>query len=129
MPPNRNARGAETPAEPSEGEAAYAETLCRPTVSSINIGHPESLRIYMRFLYVRFCFRLENICREWQISRVFRVANGRFDLICVVLPCAEPPWGRRNSHKGIPMLDLILVALGLGFFAATIAYAFACERL
>ena len=27
------------------------------------------------------------------------------------------------------VLDLILVALGLGFFALSIAYAFACERL
>ena len=31
--------------------------------------------------------------------------------------------------RGIPMLDLILVALGLGFFAATLAYAYACDRL
>jgi len=28
-----------------------------------------------------------------------------------------------------PMLDLVLLALGLGFFALTIGYAFACDRL
>jgi len=27
------------------------------------------------------------------------------------------------------MLDLILIALGLGFFAASIAYAYVCDRL
>jgi hypothetical protein len=32
----------------------------------------------------------------------------------------------RREH---PVLDVILLALGLGFFALSIAYAFACERL
>jgi len=27
------------------------------------------------------------------------------------------------------MLDLVMLALGLGFFAAGIGYAYACERL
>jgi len=27
------------------------------------------------------------------------------------------------------MLDLILLALGLGFFALSVGYAFACDRL
>jgi len=27
------------------------------------------------------------------------------------------------------MLDLVLLALGLGFFALTVGYAFACDRL
>jgi len=27
------------------------------------------------------------------------------------------------------MLDLVLVALGLGLFALTVGYAFACDRL
>jgi hypothetical protein len=31
--------------------------------------------------------------------------------------------------RSIPMLDLILVAVGLGFFALSIGYAFACDRL
>jgi hypothetical protein len=32
-------------------------------------------------------------------------------------------------RKGIPMLDVILLALGFGFFALAVAYAFACDRL
>jgi hypothetical protein len=33
------------------------------------------------------------------------------------------------SFQELPMLDLILIALGLGFFAASIAYVYACDRL
>lgn len=28
-----------------------------------------------------------------------------------------------------PMLDIVLLALGLGLFALTVGYAYACERL
>jgi hypothetical protein len=31
--------------------------------------------------------------------------------------------------KELPMLDLILLALGLGFFALSVGYAYACDRL
>jgi hypothetical protein len=33
------------------------------------------------------------------------------------------------SLKEHRMLDIILIALGLGFFAASVAYAYACDRL
>ena len=29
----------------------------------------------------------------------------------------------------LPMMDVIMLALGLSLFAATVAYAYACERL
>jgi hypothetical protein len=32
-------------------------------------------------------------------------------------------------RKEQPMLDLILLALGLGFFAVSVAYTFGCDRL
>jgi hypothetical protein len=50
-------------------------------------------------------------------------------LTCVKLPSARPPTVGAVLGRGIPMLDIILVALGLGFFAATIAYSYACDRL
>jgi hypothetical protein len=50
-------------------------------------------------------------------------------LTCVNVPCAATRGVGTVLGRGIPMLDLILVALGLGFFAATIAYAYACDRL
>jgi hypothetical protein len=46
--------------------------------------------------------------------------------------CGRPPrWpiARRLHHKEQPMLDAILLAVGLGFFALSIAYAFGCDRL
>jgi hypothetical protein len=34
-----------------------------------------------------------------------------------------------HSLGDIRMLDLILISLGLGFFIASVAYAYACDRL
>jgi hypothetical protein len=36
---------------------------------------------------------------------------------------------RCQVRKEQPMLDVILLAVGLGFFALSILYAFGCERL
>jgi hypothetical protein len=35
----------------------------------------------------------------------------------------------RKTGWSISMMDLILVALGLGFFVLSVGYAYACERL
>jgi hypothetical protein len=40
--------------------------------------------------------------------------------------CAAMHLFPRKDH---PMLDVILLALGLGFFALSVGYAYACERL
>jgi hypothetical protein len=34
-----------------------------------------------------------------------------------------------TMHRNIPMLDIVMLALALGFFVAGIGYAYACERL
>jgi hypothetical protein len=44
----------------------------------------------------------------------------------VDLHCAAPGGTGRKEHQ---MLDLILLALGLGFFVLTIGYVYACDRL
>jgi hypothetical protein len=45
----------------------------------------------------------------------------------IVHPLRRVPQGTvRKEH---PMLDVILLALGLGFFVVTIGYAYACDRL
>jgi hypothetical protein len=36
---------------------------------------------------------------------------------------------RRSQRRSKSMLDVILLAVGLGFFALSIAYALGCERL
>ena len=38
--------------------------------------------------------------------------------------CSEPHFEREPT-----MFDLILLAMGLGFFALSIGYAYACDRL
>jgi hypothetical protein len=36
------------------------------------------------------------------------------------------PWDATQEH---PMLDIIMLALGLVFFALSIGYAYACDQL
>lgn len=35
----------------------------------------------------------------------------------------------RRSNEGCSMLDVIMLAIGLGFFVLTVGYAYGCERL
>ena len=42
---------------------------------------------------------------------------------------AGDPASRDTTHRTIPMLDIAMLALALGFFVAGIGYAYACERL
>jgi len=39
------------------------------------------------------------------------------------------PASRSTTRRTIPMLDIAMLALALGFFVAGIGYAYACERL
>jgi len=39
------------------------------------------------------------------------------------------PASPSTTHRTIPMLDIAMLALALGFFVAGIGYAYACERL
>jgi hypothetical protein len=34
-----------------------------------------------------------------------------------------------SDRKEHPMLDVVMLAIGLGFFVLTVGYAFACDRL
>jgi hypothetical protein len=44
-------------------------------------------------------------------------------------PVAYPDPGIADERQEDRMSDLIMVAIGLGFFALTLGYAYACERL
>jgi hypothetical protein len=47
-----------------------------------------------------------------------------------LLKTRSPSLGWRfTTHRNIPMLDIVMLALALGFFVAGIGYAYACERL
>ena len=36
---------------------------------------------------------------------------------------------QHTTNKEFSMLDILMLALGLGFFVLTVGYAYACERL
>ena len=39
---------------------------------------------------------------------------------------ADAAFARRQEHS---MLDIIMLAIGLGFFALSVGYVYACDRL
>ncbi|NVO17550.1 MAG: hypothetical protein HXX10_26275 [Rhodoplanes sp.] len=65
----------------------------------------------MRFLHARSWGRLENLCPRWHLW------HGR-----------TPDRSGPNDTE-TPMIDIVLLALGLAFFAASVGYAVVCERL
>jgi hypothetical protein len=40
-----------------------------------------------------------------------------------------PSFALANAIEAAPMFDLAMLAIGLGFFALSVAYAYACDRL
>jgi hypothetical protein len=42
---------------------------------------------------------------------------------------SRPRLWRSGRHRSIPMLDIIMLAIALVFFAVSVGYAYACERL
>jgi hypothetical protein len=47
--------------------------------------------------------------------------------IKVVSRCRVSAWILKVSIRSIPMMDIVMVALAVGFFAVSIAYVYACE--
>jgi hypothetical protein len=45
------------------------------------------------------------------------------------LPCPQRAVEAHEAHEGAFMLDIVMLALGLGFFVLAIGYTYACERL
>jgi hypothetical protein len=86
--------------------------------------------IFMKFLYRRLPFRLENICGNRQV--IAAGAGGRFRIL-------DPHQGtdratafpvRPNALvRTLQMLDLAMLAIALAFFALSVGYTIACDRL
>jgi len=75
----------------------------------------------MEFLCERLQIPLEFLCANRQLSsRTFGLLPTRVE--------SKSDCGSAHVN-GATMLDFILLALGLGFFALSIAYAFGCDRL
>ena len=79
--------------------------------------------------------RLENLCGEWHLTAT-DMGKARLDTSDPLLICRHPPFRKHamvvhgNKHdKEHLMLDVVMLALGLGFFLVAVSYAHACERL
>lgn len=90
----------------------------------------------MRFLYCGppvplepICERWHLICRKWHFDACLR---GFPNLIRInafrvqAKPRCMRRTGRRKEHQ---MLDIVMLAIGLGFFALSVGYAVACDQL
>lgn len=74
---------------------------------------------YMKILYRTAAGTLENIC-----------GLGHFLILNKQLRCAGPHLGgRMKLYRGMAMLDVIMLAGGLGFFALLVGYGLACDWL
>ena len=77
-----------------------------------------SSRIFIRFLYRCPPPHLENLCLGWHFIARSKARSFARDEV------------RADARsRSIQMLDIILLALGLGLFALTVGYTYACERL
>jgi hypothetical protein len=45
------------------------------------------------------------------------------------LPAIRPCCAPEKRSQELSMMDMLMLALGLGFFALAIGYSYACERL
>jgi hypothetical protein len=78
--------------------------------------------VFMRFLYLGASVPLENL---WNAVAPNQRRRG--------VALRRPYWPRdmlngANSWSS-PMLDFLLLALGLGFFVLSVGYVYACDRL
>ncbi len=88
---------------------------------------------YMESLYSRPRLRLEIICRGWHLTTAGALGLRKppFDVSQRLHQAARLRNGtRRKVSEGAPnMLDLLMLAVGVGFFALSVGYAYACDRL
>jgi hypothetical protein len=70
---------------------------------------------------------------EWHFTTTNTVKGQVATPIEVDLPQSAFPAIRDNfpieASEGAFMLDIVMLALGLGFFVAAVGYTYACERL
>jgi hypothetical protein len=82
----------------------------------------------MRFLYFQGPIPLEDLCDKAHFTATRGVPE--LDIAQYIGVQAEACCMRRGGAGGsTEMLDLVMLALGLGFFALSVGYAVACDRL
>jgi hypothetical protein len=83
----------------------------------------------MRFLYCRSAIPLDDLCGNAHLRAAARVPE--LDLVpCIgVQADACRDAAPRAPGRSPEMLDVVMLAVGLGFFALSVGYAMACDRL
>jgi hypothetical protein len=87
----------------------------------------------MRFLYHRPPGRIENLSAKWHVTatdagKAENAIRSAGRSIATRLSGTRGTYGNTRDKEHL-MLDIVMLALGLGFFVAGIGYAYACERL
>jgi hypothetical protein len=90
-------------------------------------------RLTMGFLYCRGAFPLENLCPAVPPKHQPNGVDGYQSAPCGPTPdCIRLPVRAVvvASRRGrVAMMDMLMVIVALGFFALSLGYAYACDRL
>ena len=62
--------------------------------------------------------------------------SARIVFLCLIADCSpvaapddDPPGSERGRNLRLEMTDIVMLALGVGFFVIALAYVAACDRL
>jgi hypothetical protein len=82
----------------------------------------------MRFLYCGSPIPLEDLCDKWHFMVPARVPEPD-PAHCIGMQAHACLGGAAGAAGSTEMLDIIMLAIGLGFFALSVGYAMACDQL
>jgi hypothetical protein len=82
----------------------------------------------MNFLYRGPSIPLEDLCDKCHVFAAVRVP-GLDPAQCIDVQADQRSWRAPQVPEGCGMLDVVMLAIGLGFFAFSIGYTIACDRL
>jgi hypothetical protein len=68
---------------------------------------------------------MQKMAPNWRANRIFcavLMESTSQRAVRRLLPC-------RKNHWSTPMMDLVMLAIGVAFFALSIGYVYACDQL
>lgn len=83
----------------------------------------------MSFLYRARLSPLENLWPKWQFSVVHSTLTVLRERVAFDQGNRTAGSGGKGATRSISMMDILMLALGFGFFALAVGYTYACERL
>jgi hypothetical protein len=83
----------------------------------------------MRFLYCRPSIPLEDLWNKWHFKGCPRGFPNLIRLTALVCKRMFAACAAAGAGGSTEMLDIIMLAIGLGFFALSVGYTIACDQL